>query len=103
MLQEKYENISVYSFEYEDNIITTMIDLQQDPLPNKMDAEDIIADVTWYLSEINEVVDTNNFYVTSMLITDMDDGELIHWLTDRWDPVSEEYSMDEKAAFNMLE
>lgn len=102
MLNDKYTDISIHSFEYEDNRISAMIDMQKDPLPAKIEAEDIIADVTWYLAEMNEVVDTSNFYVTAMLVSDMGDGELIHWLTDRWDPLDESYETTEQEAFEML-
>lgn len=102
MLSEKYKDVTVHSFKYEDNRITTMIDVQQDPLPSKEEAGDIIADASWYTAQLNEEVDTTNFYVTSMLVTETGPDEFIHWMSDKWDPLSEEYTFEEKEAASML-
>lgn len=103
MLTEEFNNMSVYSFKYENNRITAMVDMQKDPLPTKEGVEDILAGVTWYLAELNEVVDTSNFRVTAILVSSVgDENEMIHWLTERWDPLTREYEMTEQEAYNTL-
>ena len=92
-------DLTIHTFDFEDERLTVWIDMQIDPLPTDLESEDIIADVTWYLAEQNDVVDHSNYQITATLVTEVDDG-YIHWLTERY--ADGEYDMSEGDGYDIL-
>lgn len=99
-LEESEDDLSIYSFEYEDDEINVWVDMQNDPLPTGWEAEDIIADVTWYLAEQNDVVEHPEYDVTALLVSQTGDDEFIHWLTEIYS--NGDYDTTEEEAYGLL-